>query len=71
MRRVDGIQGKVVMFDWITKTPMQETLADNINETICIVVTLAIIGAAGLLADRFEQRCKRRNKKHGKREKVD
>lgn len=71
MRRVDGIQGKIIMFNWITKTPLTETLADEINETICIIVTLAIIGAAGLLADRLEQKCKRRNKKHGNREKVD
>lgn len=62
-------------FNWVTKDCMTETLADEINKAICIIVTLAIIGAVGWLADRLEQKYK--NKKEGakhennKRRKMD
>lgn len=42
------------MFEWIHKTPMTETLADEINKAICIVVTLAVIGLIGWAVDKWE-----------------
>lgn len=42
------------MFDWIYKTPMTETIFDEICKTICIIFTLCFIGFVGYMTDKLE-----------------
>lgn len=51
------------MFDWIYKTPMTETIFDEICKTICIVSVLIFIGCVGYAVDKLETWYRKKHEK--------
>ena len=43
-----------MFFYWINKTPMTETIYDEICKGICIISALFIIGLIGYIVDKLE-----------------
>ncbi len=52
---VDGM-----IFDWINKTPMTETIFDEICKTICVVLALCFIGFVGYMTYKLENLYRRK-----------